>query len=744
MHKRTREVLFALCIGAVTLSQGAAGRAQSAQGEDHGVRFGRDVRHDVSPALRDIPPKPYVGKKEHEANLNPRRTSQHKNEPDPVIQSTADVSAQAASFTAGLNFDGIGFPGVACNCAPPDTNGAVGGTQYVQIVNEGLAVFDKASGATTLSPRGISTLWNGFGGVCETNGFGDPVVLYDQLAGRWVISQFAGVSVPTDECVAVSTTSDATGSYYRYGFHLGSNFFDYPKLGVWPDAYYMSMNVFNSAGTAFLGPQPFAFDRTKMLAGQTATFVTTGITGGSSEESYLPSDLDGSTPPPDGAPNTFIEFPSGGQYKMWQFHVDFDTPGNSTFLPVVPSPTAAGFVELCPTTRSCVPQSGTLYKVDGIGDRLMFRAAYRNFGDHDSIVTNYTVNANSGAGVRWVEIRNITTGTPTTFQESSYRPDSTWRWMGSAAMDKNGNLAVGFSASSSTLKPQIRYAGRLAADPINTLGGETTLLAGTGSQTGTSSRWGDYSALTVDPVDDCTFWYTNEYYSTTASFNWRTRIGTFKFSDCNAVAPGTLTGTVTNSSSTAIGGALVQVAGGPSTTTNGSGQYTLSLAPGDYSVTFSASGFVSKTLDAHIDSALTTILDASLTPAPPSLSITKTADAPNVNSGSRAGFTITLSNAGGAASNVSVNDDLPPASGVNWSIASQSGGWSLTGSVGNQVLTFGPGTLDAATNTSVHVTSPTTNQTCTTLPNHATFTSDAGAGSSAQVSVTVKCKGPKR
>jgi fibronectin type III domain protein len=368
--------------------------------------------------------------------------------------------------------------------------------------------------------------------VCENNGSGDPVVLYDQLAGRWIISQFAGVSVPTDECVAVSTSSDATGSYHRYAFHLGSNFFDYPHLSVWPDGYYMSMNVFNSSATAYLGPQPFAFDRAKMLLGQPATFVTTGITGGSSEETYLPADLDGSTLPPSGAPATFIEWPGNGTYRLFHFHADFATPANSTFT-LFAAPPAAGYSVLCSTTRSCVPQGGTTSRLDGIGDRLMFRLAYRNFGTHESVVGNYTVNSGGVAGVRWFEIRNVTSGPVSVFQESTYQPDTTWRWMGSAAMDQQGNIAVGYSASSSSIFPQIRYAGRLATDPLNTLGqAEAVLFAGTGSQVGTSNRWGDYAAMSVDPVDDCTFWYTNEYYATTSQFNWRTRIGSFKFPGC--------------------------------------------------------------------------------------------------------------------------------------------------------------------------------------------------------------------
>jgi hypothetical protein len=302
-----------------------------------------------------------VFKPRKEANENPKIAHPHKDAPDRVVQTSiaADEFTAANMPTTEANFNGMQFPGVACNCAPPDTNGEVGATQYVQSVNEGFQVFDKTTGATLLGPSGISTIWGGFGGVCEFNGSGDPVVMYDQFADRWIISQFAGVSVPTDECVAVSTTGDATGSYHRYDFHLGSNFFDYPHLSVWPDGYYMSMNVFNSSGTSFLGPQPFAFDRAKMLAGVPATFITPGITNGPSEETYLPADLDGSTLPPAGAPAPFVQWPGAGGYKVFHFHADFATPANSTFT-LFANPAAAGFSQLCPFTRSCVPQSGTL------------------------------------------------------------------------------------------------------------------------------------------------------------------------------------------------------------------------------------------------------------------------------------------------------------------------------------------------------------------------------------------------
>src|ERR1043165_2558202 len=461
------------------------------QGKKQDVTVGESIRNDTSIPVREMKQQP-VFKPKKEANENPKIAHFHKDAHDPVVQKSmgeTDVSLPNMPGTS-QNFNGMAFPGVACNCAPPDTNGEVGSTQYVQMVNEGFQVFDKNTGASMLGPSGISTIWSGFGGVCESNGNGDPVVLYDQLADRWIISQFAGVSQPTDECVAVSATSDATGSYHRYDFHLGSNFFDYPHLSVWPDAYYMSMNVFNSTGTSFLGPQPFAFDRSKMLSGLPATFVTTGITGGPLEEVYLPADLDGSTPPPAGAPAVFVEWPGPGGYKTFRFHADFVTPGNSTFTQVG-NPAAAGFTSLCPLTRSCVPQSGTTSALDGIGDRLMFRLTYRNFGTHESLVGNYTVSSGGVGGVRWFELRNVTSGAISVFQESTYQPDTTWRWMGSAAMDRDGNLAIGYSASSASIFPQLRYAGRLATDPLNVLSqGEATLFAGTGSQTGTGSRWG--------------------------------------------------------------------------------------------------------------------------------------------------------------------------------------------------------------------------------------------------------------
>jgi hypothetical protein len=575
--------------------QGSAGQIQAQT-----MTVGWSIKNDESPALRDMKMQPVKPQEEEkEANENPELPYRHIDRPDPVIQSSfgalrdlmAPMTPNAMPSTI-LNFDGILFPGVACNCAPPDTDGEIGLTQYVQMVNNGFQVFDKTTSASTFGPAGISTLWSGFGGVCQNNGRGDPVVMYDQLADRWIITQFAGTAFATDECIAVSKTGDATGAYYRYDFNLGTNFFDYPHLGVWPDGYYMAMNVFNPAGTAFQGPQAFVFDRSRMLAGLSASFQTPGITGGPNEDTFLPADLDGYSLPPAGAPNSFVEMPFTNTYRTWHFHVDFVTPALSTFT-LFGSPAAAGFTALCPGTRNCVPQLGSPDGLDDIGDRLMYRLAYRNIGGVESLVGNHSVSASAVAGIRWFELRGVTAGPVTVFQESTYQPDTTWRWTGSTAMDNQGNLALGFSASSGTINPQIRYAGRLATDAVNSLAqGEATLFAGTGSQTGSGNRWGDYSDMTVDPSDDCTFWYTQEYYSTTTSFAWRTRIGNFKYPICTTSARGTISGTITNCSNAApIPNAQVSISGGYGRATGAAGTYSAIVDPGTYNASVTAIGY---------------------------------------------------------------------------------------------------------------------------------------------------------
>lgn len=523
---------LALALFGFGINRGGVALAQASQVAIQQSRLTEipSYHHDVSPALRDMPRSSLQAKDEHESDENSRPSEHLGDRPNPIVQSKSRRALLAPNIPGPiLNFDGT--PSVGCNCSRPNTNGAAGATQYVQVVTGSYQIFNKANGASILGPNSIASLWSGFGGVCQTSDPGNPIVLYDQLADRWLISHLAGSGIPTDACVAISTTSDATGTWNRYAFHLSSNFFSDPRLSVWPDGYYMSMNVFNSSGTAFLGPQAFAFNRSKMLSGLSASVITLGITGGPNEGPFLPADLDGSILPPPGAPNSFVEFPRTGVYKVWHFHADFSTPANSSFT-LFAAPPAAAFTLLCPTAGNCVPQSGTTTTLDGVGNQLMIRLAYRNFGTssspNESIIGNYSVSANGVAGVRWFELNGVTAGPVTVRQESTYQPDNTWRWLGSAAMDHSGNLAIGFSASSAAINPQIRYAGRLANDPLNILAqGEAHLFDGTGSQVG-SSGWGNYSSMTVDPVDDTTLWYTNEYYDAASGSNWRTRIGNFR------------------------------------------------------------------------------------------------------------------------------------------------------------------------------------------------------------------------
>jgi hypothetical protein len=489
----------------------------------------RNVHRDVSPPLREMilhAPPPSLEKKEAEPvrriPLPPGLTQQE----DSVLQRTV------VPFTpvVGTSFEGLGAGqyGFSVTGAPPDTNGTVGATQYVQWVNTSFAIFNKSSGALIAGPTAGNTLWSGFGGGCQTNNDGDPVVLYDKAAQRWVFSQFSVSTTPYLQCIAVSTTSDATGTYNRYSFQYG-NFDDYPKMAVWSDGYYETFNMFN--GNTFVGADACAYNRSAMLAGSAATQVC--FQQGSSVGGLLPSDIDGTTAPPAGSPNYMVYFGTNN-LNLFKFHVDFTTPANSTFTGPTVIPVAA-FSPLC-GGGTCVPQPGTTQQLDSLADRLMYRLAYRNFGTHESLVVNHSVTAGSGGGVRWYEIQNPS-GTPTVAQQSTFAPDSNYRWMGSIAMDQAGDMAVGYSVASSSLNPTIRYTGRVPSDPSGTMEAEVNVVTGTGSQTTSLSRWGDYSAMQVDPVDDCTFWYTQEYIKTNGTFNWNTRIANFKFPTCGSASP---------------------------------------------------------------------------------------------------------------------------------------------------------------------------------------------------------------
>ena len=327
----------------------------------------------------------------------------------------------------------------------------------------------------------------------------------------------------------IATSSDASGTYNRYAFGFGTNVLgDYPKFGVWPDAYYASFNNFSPS--TFLGAEVCAYNRANMLAGTSATGIC--FQRSTSDFSFLPSDWDGATAPPSGEPNFFVELATSSSVSLFKFHVDFTTPSNSTFTGPT-SISVTSYTQACASTGTCIPQSGTRTRLDSLGDRLMFRLAYRNFGDHEALVATHSVKSGTPASsVRWYEIRSPN-GTPSLFQQGTFTTGGLALWMGSIGMDKVGDIAVAFSQSSSTTHPGIGYTGRVPTDSLGTMESAATIFTGGGSQNGGLTRWGDYSSISIDPSDDCTFWVANEYIPSNGSFNWHTRLASFKFTSCS-------------------------------------------------------------------------------------------------------------------------------------------------------------------------------------------------------------------
>ena len=544
-----------------------------AQSTSFGPNVSTGIYQGVSPAVSSLPVLPV----KPPTSITPRDIEALKpvgsasNVKDPVVQSKTGSGPISGPIQ---NFDGACLPFVppceqpsGCSCLPPDTNGEVGATQYVQMVNTDFTVFSK-TGAVLRGATLVNQLWANTDGECKTHNDGDPVVVYDQLAKRWLLSQFivAGADEQYGECIAVSTTSDATGSYYLYEFRFGdispATFHDYPKLGVWPDGYYMSSNEFPDGQLTSSGAGAFAFERSKMLVGQPARVIyfdeAPHNPPGGQYIGQLPGDLDGATLPKAGTPNVFAEVDdptsipptppdTGFKMRIWKFHVDWANPSNSTF-----GNNGAPSYELAvqPFARpqcvygygpNCVPQKGGAQDLDTLGDRLMFRLAYRSFGSYDSFVLNHSVTTPDGrVGLRWYEVRKPSGGSPSIYQQGTYAPtDGTtnplWRWMGSVAQDRKGDIAVGYSASGPNDYPSVRYTGRNAGDPLGQMTqAEQVAYTGTGPQTEVEGRWGDYSDLTVDPVDDCTFWYTQEYLADDVVVigTWRTRVVSFKFPGC--------------------------------------------------------------------------------------------------------------------------------------------------------------------------------------------------------------------
>lgn len=506
------------------------------------------AKFDVSLPMHMMTPKPIVAKDKRGGSIiDPGHISNDSDQgyiEDGALQSVMGAlpgPVKQTDFFALDNISGV---------SPPDPAGDVGPNHYVAMTNLSFAVLDKV-GTVLYGPAANNTVWSGFGGSCENENSGDPIVLYDQISDRWLLSQFTSAGPDYYNCVAISTSPDPTGSYYRWAIRnngSGSDLFpDYPKYGVWSDGFYISTRDF---GASYAGVGVYALDRDDLVAGDPNPTIIYFFVDRTTDpwqvgDGLLPADIDGSIMPPAGSPQYFVgSMDDGGPYgapqdglTFWEFDADFDTPANSTFTRTAIIPISAYDTQYpCTSGRNCIPQLGTTNGIDiqSYRQRPLHRLAYRNFGTHESLVTNQSVEASAAlGGIRWWEIRDPD-NSPTLHQEGTYAPgvgDGIHRWMASIAMDQEGNMGLAYSASSSTINPAIRFTGRLASDPLGLMDRtEGSIFEGTGSQTG-SQRWGDYTSTNIDPVDDCTFWHVNEYYDSNGG-DWQIRVGSFKFDEC--------------------------------------------------------------------------------------------------------------------------------------------------------------------------------------------------------------------
>jgi hypothetical protein len=485
-----------------------------------------------------------------------------------------------------LTFEGVAAAQSGCGCAPPDSDGDVGPNHYVEAINSSYAVYDK-TGNLLAGPITYNTLFSPLGTStpCGNNqNHGDPFAMYDQMADRWVVSDFAFASFggsPSYECIAVSQTPDpAAGSWFLYAVLVDpTNFNDYPKAAVWNNptpggAYHYTFNLFASLQGPFNGVTVMALDRGAMLSGMPAnaiSFTIPPVTGLGDSYSLVPAGFGTGDPPPAGRDEMLLAVDSPStenvtltEVKAWLFHVDFVTPTNST-IGIGTNHTPNSLITVNPfvdaftnaTGFTMVPQQGTSQLLDTLGDKIMTPLVYQNFGGTESLWADQTVVLNFPNGptaVRWYQF-DVTGGTfpanPVQQQDWTNDNDGVWRFMPSVAVDQSGNTAIGYSVSSSSIFPGIRYAGRLVTDPPGNLGqGEATMFDGTGNQSGLS-RWGDYSRNAIDPADGTSFWHVNEYQAVNGSFNWHTRIGKFSFAGGGSPTP-TATATATATASISV------------------------------------------------------------------------------------------------------------------------------------------------------------------------------------------------
>jgi hypothetical protein len=475
-----------------------------------------------------------------------------------------DPAPPLANFEGISNQDNVNIVGGRVN--PPDPVGAVGPNHYVEMVNLAFAVYDK-SGNVLLAPTNIGALWAGFAVDDCTDPSGDPIVVYDQLSNRWILSQFTtrGLSSTTEpfyNCVAISQTGDPTGAYYRYAFTTGVNFPDYPKYGLWTDTYVITTREFGPFGEYGIGV--YALEKKQMLKGLPARAVGYFLDGNNPAilplvgDGLLPAYLDGKSAPKGGTPIPIVGTQDDGAgygatfdaLNIFDLTVRWlDNPQVQSSLVLktqLPVDSFDSIFPCAPTSRDCLPQPGITnpsqyLDILSYRQRPTWRLAFRKFPTYDALVTAQSVEAAPGqAGMRWYEIRR-SAGAYSVYQQGTYAPaDGVHRWMGSVAMDRFGNIGLGYSVVNGVdVYPGIRYTGRAAGDPLGLMTiAEMTIIDGSGVQRTVNSRWGDYTSLNVDPVDDCSFWYVNEYYTAAGEASsvagWQTRIASFRLPGCRA------------------------------------------------------------------------------------------------------------------------------------------------------------------------------------------------------------------
>ena len=479
---------------------------------------------------------------------------------------SAAIAGPLANFEGLSNQDNFNTFGFRVN--PPDPVGAVGPNHYVEMINLVFAVYSK-TGTVLVPPTDIGALWAGFAVDDCTDASGDPIVVYDQFADRWILSQFTTRGPEYFNCIAISQTPDPTGAYYRYAFSTGLNFPDYPKYGLWTDSYVITTREFGP--TVEYGIGVYALEKNKMINGLAKARAVSFFLDGNDPDilplvgdGLLPAYVDGKQKPPPDSPIPIVGTQDdGGGYgatfdalNIFELNVKWRSTAVASLVLKAQVPVAAfdsifpcGVVAgtLPPSRRDCLPQPGItngsqFLDILSYRQRPTWRLAYRNFKSYEALVTSQSVEAAPGvAGMRWYELRR-TNGVYSVHQQGTFAPgDGVHRWMGSVAMDRQGNIGMGYSVVNGVdVFPGIRYTGRLSADPLGQMTlGEGTIIDGSGVQRTINSRWGDYTSLNLDPTDDCTFWYVNQYYTlagqVSSTAGWQTRIASFKLPGC--VAP---------------------------------------------------------------------------------------------------------------------------------------------------------------------------------------------------------------